>query len=67
LGEIGEGEILHDQVCDVFLEIKVECMIFDDRGVTELFDVKKVLLEFEDVLIVHGDDLNCVYFLRFLK
>jgi hypothetical protein len=42
-------------------------MIFDDGGVAELFDVKKVLLEFEDVLIVHGDDLNCVYFLRFLK
>lgn len=39
-------------------------MVFDDTGMPQLFDAEKVLLEFENVLLVHGNHLNCVYFLR---
>jgi|688.fasta_scaffold1462112_1 hypothetical protein len=55
--------MFHDEVGDAFMEVEVECVVFDDAGVSQLFDAEEVLLEFEDVLLVHGDHLNCVHFL----
>lgn len=58
--------MLHDQKCDSFFEIEVECVILDDGILSKLFDIDEILLEFKDMLLVHGDDLDCVYFFRFL-
>ena len=40
-------------------------MILDDGILPQLLDIDEILLQFEDVLLVHGDDLDCVYFFRF--
>lgn len=65
-GEVGEGEVLHDEEGDALAEVEVECVVLDDGGVAQVPDVDEVLLELKDVLLVHRDDLHSVYFLRLL-
>ena len=43
--EVGEGEVLHDEVCDVFVKIEVESVVADDTGVSQCLDVQEVLFE----------------------
>lgn len=57
--------MFHDQKRDSFFEVKVECVILDDGILPKLLDIDKILLKFKDVLLIHRDDLDCVYFFRF--
>lgn len=41
-------------------------MILYDGILPKLLDIDEILLEFEDVLLIHGDDLDRIYFFRFL-
>lgn len=57
--EVGEGEVVHDEVAGLCAHFEEEGAVADDVGVFKRFDVGEVLLEEEDVLAVEGDGLNC--------
>lgn len=65
VAEVGEGKVLHDQIGQMFVEVEIEGIVFDDAGVSQIFDVDEVALEFEDVLGLHGYFFDCVDFIGF--
>jgi len=62
LAETLEGEVLHDEIGEMLLEVEVEGVVLDDAGMPQIFDADEVALQLEDVLGLHGYLLHCVDF-----
>jgi hypothetical protein len=53
--QIGEGDVIHDEVALFLVHLQEEGLVFDDVFVVEMLDIREISLQEEDVLPVQAD------------